>query len=166
MIGHQHFTYKFSMDGGLPGDGINFGEIFTLGNGIDVLIYYSGSRTIPARCSRWDENNYSIIFETILKKGEDELLRNYITPGAVGILFTILDEPQYYDKTFSDDNTIKLTPIDYKKLHFGITVENNNSNLINMRKETTIYVENYGVHPLDDELMNVKIEGKISGSIV
>lgn len=124
--------------------------------GGDLLIYYNTleySSYIQCRCSRWDVNNYSVIVETWLKENDLNTLREYVTPGAVGELFTILGRPTYYDKTWTSGNTIKLKP-------------NENNNLSKMRKETIVYVKNMTTSPIEgsDGWINVKIEGYVSGS--
>lgn len=104
-------------------------------------------------CSRWDNNNYSTIIETVTTKDELDELRSSITPGAVGELYTILGKPTYYDKTWDGSNTIKLIPNTAKQLG-------------RMRTDKVMFVKNINTSPLEgpDGYISMKIEGLTSGS--
>ena len=125
----------------------------------DLRIYYdslTGSDYIDCDCSRWDVQNYSIIIETWLKKSQLQTLRNNITPGATGELYTILGKPKYYDKTWQGENTIKISPID------------GSSTLDEMRSDKLIYVKNISDNCVEGPKgwLSVKIEGSISGGTI
>jgi hypothetical protein len=126
----------------------------------DLRVYYSSLSSphyVDCKCSRWDISDYSLTFETWLTKSQLQTLRNNITPGAVGELYTILGKPRYYDKTWNGENTIKLVP--------NI---NNDSTLKSMREEKIIYVKNISDSPIagTSGYINVKIEGYISGALL
>ena len=124
----------------------------------DLVIYYSSlaaPHCISCACHRWDQNNYTITIETTLNKTNLTTLLNNITPGATGELYQILGRPLYYDKTWTGNNTLKLSPNSYA-----------HSTLSKMRNETLIYPKNVTISSIGDtELMGVKIEGYISGAI-
>jgi len=123
----------------------------------DLLIFYSGSSYntsgIDCKCSRWDVSDYDVVVETWLTKSQLQTLRSNITPGAVGELYKVLGKPTYYDKTWSSENTLRLSPIE-------------NAGFDDMREDTYIYVSNITDTPLEGPSgwINVKIEGKISGT--
>lgn len=121
----------------------------------DIYIYYSGSSYIECDCSRYDISNYSVTIETWLKKSDLQTLRSNITPGAVGELYKVLGRPTYYDKTWTKDNTLRITP-----------QSASDSSLHDMRNEKVIYVKNMSDSPIygPSGWLNVKIEGYISGS--
>jgi len=123
----------------------------------DLQIFYGDqgmSDYIDCDCSRWDVQNYNIIVETWMKKSDLQTLRDNITPQAVGELYNILGRPRFYDKTWTGGNTLKLRPNMYS-----------NSKLDRSRDDKIIYVKNITDSPLpgDNEWINVKIEGYISG---
>ena len=123
----------------------------------DLQIYYNslaGSDYISCDCSRYDVQNYNITIETWLTKSQLQTLRDNITPGATGELYTILGKPRFYDKTWQGENTIKISPID------------GSSTIDGMRSDKLIYVKNISTVPIDGPKgwLSVKIEGMISGS--
>jgi hypothetical protein len=124
----------------------------------DVKIYYSGNSYIEGMASRWDSQDYSVIFETWLKKVDLQLLRNNIRPGAVGELYNILGKPKYYDKTWTGDNTVRLVS----------SPGGDRSNLPYMRNDAILYVKNISDSPLpgDRGFINLKLEGYISGNVL
>ena len=124
----------------------------------DLRIYYdtlSTPNVISSNCSRWDVNDYSITLETWLTKSQLQTLRNNITPGAAGELYSILGKPNYYDTTWQGENTLLISG-------------NNESTLGNMRQQRIIYVKNISDTPIagTSGYLNVKIEGLISGSVL
>jgi hypothetical protein len=126
----------------------------------DLKIYYSsltGNDFICCNCSRWDTQDYNIVIETLLTKSQLQTLRNNITPGATGELYQVLGKPHYYDQTWNGENTLKLHPN-----------QANISTLPAMREEKLIYVKNLVTNPIEGSsgLINVKIEGYISGSTI
>lgn len=126
----------------------------------DLKIYYGNLGVedfMCCRCSRWDVSDYSITIETTLNKSQLQILRNHITPGAAGELYKVLGEPTYYDQTWTGDNTIKISPHN-----------NGTSTLYKMRGDKLIYVKNITDSPAPGEkgLIQVKIEGLISGSVI
>jgi len=118
----------------------------------DLRIYYSGSAYFDTYCSRWDQDDYSLIIEMHLTKEERDKLRNNIRPGAVAELYRLLGRPVYYDTSFGR-NTIKVAPI-------------SGTQLAKMHSEKTIYVKNYSERITPANEFHVKITGYISGSIV
>lgn len=118
----------------------------------DMRIYVSGGSYIDCPCSRWDQENYTLIIETYLDKDKRDILRSKIRPGAVAELFQLLGRPVYYDTSFGS-NTLRITPIA-------------GTQLANMHSEKIIYVKNYAerITPAND--FHIKIEGYISGSLV
>ena len=124
----------------------------------DLKIYYSGTAYIEGRTSRYDQQDYSIIFETWLKKSDLNTLRDNIRPGATAELYNVLGKPRFYDKTWVADNTIRIKP--------NYSSNNSNSNLMYMREEQVIYVKNISDSPIKggSGWLNLKIEGYISGS--
>jgi len=124
----------------------------------DVNIYYSGNSYISCRCSRFDVQDYSVVFETWLKKADMQLLRNNIRPGAVGELYNILGRPRYYDKSWTRDNTIWISSC----------AGGDRSNIPYMRNNVTLYVKNISDSPVKGPSgwINCKIEGMISGNVL
>jgi len=90
-----------------------------------------------------------------------------IVPGAADELYNILGRPRYYDKTWRANNTIRLTPNVYTRKFEDSWTGDNNSNLINMRNDTLIFVKNITTHPIvgSKGWIQCKIEGFISGSV-
>jgi len=124
----------------------------------DIAIYYSSlslGNFIDCFCTRWTQENYSIVLETFMNKSDLQTLKNNITPGAAGELFKILGRPTYYDQTWSGENTLRIVPN-----------SEHGSNLKNMRKECLIYVKSITDSPFEGPsgFLNVKIEGFVSGS--
>lgn len=124
----------------------------------DLKIYYlslTGNDFICCNCSRWDTNNYSIVIETWLTKSDLQILRDNITPGAVGELYKILGEPTYYDKTWEGRNTIMLIPQDTSQ-----------GTLSNMRGEKVCFPKTITTSTMkgDDGWIMCKIEAYISGN--
>jgi len=139
----------------------------------DLLIYYNGGSEdsgdyVDCWCSRWDIQNYDIIIETWIKKDDVQTLQDNIRPGAVGELYTILGKPLYYDKSWDGSNTLRLKPNYHKSRNTvtGLYSGEYPTEIPNMRSEKLIYVSNITSTPLEGnkEWINVKIEGKISGS--
>jgi len=163
---HTHFPYHF--DGTSTG-GINFQETYNYDG--DLLIYYSSmadrsNNYISCWCSRWDTQKYSLILETWLTKSEAQTLRNNIRPGAVDELYQVLGKPVYYDRSWQGKNTLRIVPNKYKRRMGSQPDEGDliKSSLPSMRKERVIYVKTYSEHPLKNNLIEVKLEGYISGS--
>ena len=163
---HYDFNYTFS-----DTEGISFISYYYNYDG-DILIYYDNFNTdttslyVDGWCSRWDVQDYSVVLETWLSKSEAQTLRENITPGAVDELYTILGRPTYYDKTWTSNNTLRIVPNIYtrREKDSNTTEGDNTSNLINMRNEVFIYVKNYTEHTVESDIIEVKIEGYISGA--
>jgi len=121
----------------------------------DLMIYYGlmgSSDFVGGWCSRWDVQNYSLTCETWLNKADTQSLMENIIPGATGELYQILGKPNYYDKTWTASNTIKV------KSHPS-------SNLKNMRSEKIVYVKNVTTHPITStDWIEIKLECNISGN--
>ena len=118
----------------------------------DMRIYVSGGAYIDCACSRWDQDNYSLIVEAFLNKSQRDLLRSKIKPGAVAELYQLLGRSVYYDTSFGS-NTIRIVPISGTQLY-------------NMHSEKTIYVKRYSERITDSNDFHIKIEAFISGSLV
>jgi hypothetical protein len=121
----------------------------------DLLLYYSpfsGSAYISCNCSRWDQQNKTITVETWLKKPQLQTLRNNITPGAVRMLYKVLDDPIYYDTTWTASNTIKLYP--------------NENALDIMRSPVLMIIKTIQDNPISGPsgYLHVKLSGYISGA--
>jgi len=177
MPGHFAFNYVFDelTGGGGTGDGINFSSLPEWPFEGDLLIYYdtlvSGS-FIACRCSRWDSDDYSITLETWLKEDDMKTIIDHLRPGAAGEFYKILGRPTYYDKTWTNDNTLRLRPTNYSNYREGEDVLFDPSfaysTLPDMRSEKYIFVKNIVTHPLNDEnnWIEVKIEGYVSGAVL
>lgn len=161
MPSHRQFNYFFDDD-----FGICFGPcgwVATPKYSYDLAIYYGSMEEndfLDCRCSRWDVNNYTIIVETWLKKGDVQTLLSNITPGAVGELYKILGKPHYYDKTWSKSNTLKFLPTPSSS-------SMQTSKLRYMRNETIAYPKNITLHPIKNTAsgwIEVKLECLISGN--
>jgi len=117
----------------------------------NLNIYYScnqyPSYSSNVWCSRWDEDNYSIIMEYIIESGSAEDIPNNIVPGAVTELYNILGTPYYQDTTYNSGNTLIFDPV----VDFGLSS--------NLRVRRTIAVKNYSSRLLNDEIYLCKIEG-------
>jgi len=124
----------------------------------DFRIYYSSlaaPHVISSSCSRWDNSDYTVTFETWLTKSQLNTLRNNIVPGATSELYEILNQPTYYDQTWAGKNTIKIVGYD-----------DSYSNLPYAKGQMILYVKSIQDMPItaSDTYLNVKIEGYISGS--
>jgi len=174
---HFQFPYYFSdkdnsaIDGGTM-RGIDFNSYWKYYDG-DMFIYYDdlhkhSKHIISCWCSRWDVQNYSIIVETWLKKEDLQTLRDNITPGAVGELYTILGRPRYYDSTWSKNNTLWFRPLDFTGREYARRefYSGSRGNLSKMRDDTIIYVKNITEHPIEGPKgwVEVKLEGMVSGT--
>lgn len=120
-------------------------------------IYYDSLDSpdlITSDCLRWDVQNYSVIVETILTKSQLNILRDNITPGATDRLYTILGQPTFVDRTWTGDNTIRIS--------------SDKSNLQNMRSDRILYVKSITDTPQGggSRKLLVKLECYISGSIL
>lgn len=105
---------------------------------------YNDSFTSLSWCSRWDEENWSVIIEIIADREARDAIRQHITPGAVAELYNILGEPRYIDTTYSSGNTIWLK---------------GRRGLFNLRDPTKIAVKNYSEKMLPDGRFLIKLEG-------
>jgi len=118
----------------------------------DIEIYVGGmtdNEKIKSYCTRWDVSNYLLTVETFVDKDNANLIRENCNPGQYQRHDILTDHPQFTDLSLNNDNMIKIKPL---------------SNLSDMREEKIIYVKSYGEHILSKNLLNIKIEGYISGS--
>jgi len=163
---HFEFPYYFT-DNDIPSRplrGIDFGDIPVpppKDHLYDLSIYYdslTGDDFIDCRCSRWDVQNYSVIVEAWIKKTDMKTLLDNTVVGAVGELYNILGRPRYYDKTWSGDNTLKISPTSNPS-------KMKTSKLKRMRKDTLIFPKNISYSNVDggSGWVPVKIEGYVSG---
>jgi len=119
---------------------------------LDITI--SGSEcSIDCYTSRFDTQNYNIIFETWLKKSDYQDLRNSIRPGATGELYKILGRPRMYDKSWTGSNTIQLIPTA-------------GSNFSTMRGKKVVFIKNISSSPIKGPSgwIACKLECVVSGS--
>lgn len=154
-MGHYQFNYNFS-----DTEGITFRALPRFYYDYDMAIYYGSgldSNFIDCKCSRWDVSNYSVVIGTWVNKTQAQNLRSNITPSAVGELYKVLGRPTYYDKTWSEANTLRILPTLSSNFM-------NNSTLKEMRDETLLYVKNYTEHIINENWVEIKIEGYVSGS--
>ena len=150
MVSKLPLTFPFIFGGDAPTS-----EIVTFTDK-DLSIYYGAGlgSSFDVRCSRWDCDNYNIIVEAWLTKSQLNALMNNTRPGAVKELKRVIFSPKFYDMSWSSRNTLKLKPVQ-------------NTNLYKMRgSEKIIYPTNISSSPLPGDSMwiNVKLEGKLSGS--
>jgi hypothetical protein len=116
-----------------------------------VRIYYSCNQYptyyIDCWCSRWDESNYDVIFETFLESGNRNTLFNNVVPGAVRELYNILGTPYFIDTTYASGNTIIISPRD----GYGVS---------GVREERIVAVKNISDHFINTKNFSVKMECK------
>jgi hypothetical protein len=108
--------------------------------------YSSNTRRIAVRCSRWEEQNWSMVAEFIFTSGQRDTLYKHITPGALTERMNILGIPTYVDLTYNSSNTLRIVP-------------RNNTGLEDLRNERTIVVKNVSDNWYGREKYIVKIEG-------
>jgi hypothetical protein len=156
MTKHYDFNYTFS-----DTDGINFGGPALNLHNFDLAIYYGDyteDQYIDCKCSRWDVQDYTMIVETWVKKSDLIRIRNNIVPGAVGELYEILGEPHFFDKTWSNENTLYISGV-------RNPLKMKTSNLANMRSPKYMYVKNYTEHPITNtDWIEIKLEGYVSSN--
>jgi len=104
-------------------------------------------RDIKCWCTRWDEDNWGMVFETFLDPCDRAFLFNNVKPGAYTELMNILGTPTYLDYTFNSSNTLIFKPQD----NFGIS---------SLRQNRMIAVSHISDNFWTHDKFNVKIEGK------
>jgi len=97
-------------------------------------------------CLRWDEENWNVILEVVMRSSHRDALLQNITPGAVAELYNILGEPKYIDTTYNSGNTLWVYPL-------------SGTGLFDLREPVKIAVKNYSEHLLRDGTFRIKIEG-------
>lgn len=120
----------------------------------DIII--SGQHcSIQCMASRWTTDNFSVIFETWIKKSDIQALNNSIRPGAVKELFNILGLPHYCDTSYTGANTIRIIPN-----------PSSSSTIASMRKETIIYPKTVTIETVegDKQWLNLKLDAYISST--
>ena len=119
------------------------GDIIISGNNCSICCFVN----------RWDTSDYTFTIETWLKKNDFNDLMSSAKPGAVGELYKILDRPYYYDKTWTNENTLKFIPVAASVMSY-------------LRNTTVGYVRNIVASPLEgpSKYIAVKIECFVSGS--
>lgn len=107
---------------------------------------------LDCNCSRWDQQNKTITIETWLTKSQLQTLRNNVVPGAVRMLYKVLDDPIYYDTTWEGNNTLKIVP--------------SQSSLDIMKNTKLMIVKTIQDSPISGPsgYLSVKISGYISGA--
>ena len=123
------------------------------------IIISGNSCSISCWCSRWDQQNKSIIVETYLTKSQLSTLQSNTRPGAVKSLYELLGDEHFYDNSFQGYNTLLLKPT-------PSSCNMNNSTLRDMRSQKCVFVKNISTHPLEGScgLIECKIESMVSGS--
>jgi len=110
-------------------------------------VYITGSSCyIKCWCTRWDEGNWDMVYETFLTSSCRDNLFASTTPGAVRELYNILGTPKYIDTTYASSNTLTFTPIH----PHGIS---------SLRQKRTIAVKNISDTFLTRDRFHVKVEG-------
>lgn len=130
-----------------------------MSDGGNLVIYYSGtslsdpSYSIYSWCNRWTIENYTVTIETTISKSDYNKLITHCLPGSIGEMLGTVNQPKFYDKTWSGENTIKISP-------------SSNTRLNGLREEKVMYVKNLttGTLEANDNLLSVKIVGNISGT--
>jgi len=123
----------------------------TYDEGPSMRIYYScnnyPSNYIDCWCTRWDESNWDVTIETILHTGARNVLFRNLKPGSVRELMNILGTPYFIDTTYESGNTLIIEPIS----GYGLS---------GLRQRRTIGIKSISDTFLNNNLFNVKIEGK------
>lgn len=122
----------------------------------DLDIYFSGSHLVRGWCKRWQQINYDVVIETFLEKDLIQYIVDYTIPGAVGEWKIATRGSKFYDGTWKGENT----------LHFSSNMKTG-SNLRFVRNDIDVFVDDIRTEPVKNttEYVNMKIQGKISGSV-
>jgi len=105
------------------------------------------SRDVRCWCTRWDEGNWDVKFETFIDGCDRSTIFSNVIPGAVSEQMNILGTPTFIDSTYSSSNTLILSPI-------------SNYGLSSVRQERMIAVSNIRDAFLTKDKLTMKIEGK------
>ena len=122
----------------------------TFDDGDSLRIYVScnsyPSHYIDCWCTRWDEGNWDVTFETFLGSGARNFLFQNVIPGAVRELYNILGTPNFIDTTYSSGNTIIIEPV-------------SNYGLSSVRQRRMIGIKSISDTIINPDYISVKIEG-------
>ena len=122
----------------------------TYSEGDSLRIYVScnsyPNHYIDCWCTRWDEDNWGVTFETFLGSGARNFLFDNVTPQAVIELYNILGTPTNIDLTFESGNTLIVEPI-------------SNYGLSSLRQKRTIGVKNISDTFINKNYFGIKVEG-------
>ena len=100
---------------------------------------------IQCWCTRFDEDNFSIVLETFLTSANRNLLFSHIVPGAQRELYNILGKPKFIDSTYSKENTLFLEPVS----GYGLS---------SVRKSREVACKNASDTIITPDWFNVKLE--------
>jgi len=102
---------------------------------------------IDCWCTRWDEDNWGVTFETFMDSSNRNLLFRNVVPGAVRELYNILGTPKFIDTTYDSGNSIIIEP-------------SSNTGLANIRDKRTLAVKSISDTFISNKYFAIKIEGK------
>jgi len=100
---------------------------------------------IQCWCTRFDEDNFSIVLETFLTSANRNLLFAHVVPGAYRELYNILGKPKFIDSTYSKENTLWLEPVS----SYGLS---------SVRKSREVVCKNISDTFINPDYFSVKIE--------
>jgi len=122
---------------------------YTEGNSLRIYVSCNNypNNYIDCWCTRWDEGNWDVTFETFLGSGARDFLFSNVTPGAVRELYNILGTPRFIDTTYKSGNSIRIFPIA-------------GTGLYNLREERIIAVKNISDSFITPDRFHIKVEGQ------
>ena len=123
--------------------------IYTEGNSMRIYISCNSypDHYVNCWCTRWDEDNWGMTFETHMGSGARDFLFRNVVPGACTELYTILGTPHFIDSTYDSGNTLIVSPI----YGYGLS---------SLRKERMIAVKSISDSFINKDYFNIKVEGK------
>jgi len=121
---------------------------YTEGNSLRIYISCNNypNNYIDCWCTRWDEGNWDLTFETFLGSGARDFLFSNVTPGATSEMYNILGTPHYIDSTYSSGNSIICSPI-------------GGTGLSGLRQQRTIAVKSISDKFINKDMFGIKVEG-------
>jgi len=121
-----------------------------IGKSGNTWIYFSGNKypqyAIGCWCSRWDEDNYNVIFETFLDSSNRDKLFSHVTPNAYREIYNILGTPKFIDTTYNSGNSLRISPI-------------GGTGISGLREERIIAVRNIQDTFINPNYFGIKVEG-------
>ena len=151
----QESSSTFTLDLGSGFKNINLTSLAAPADTLPVRIYpssTSNSTYVDCWCTRWDESNYDMTFETYLNKTDRDKLYNNVRPGAVRELYKVLGKPTFIDSTYASANSLIFEPTD----GWGVS---------GVREKRIIGVKTISDTFINKDYFNVKVEGKILSSL-